>query len=73
MKTPASRLSNGVEKYDDVIHHTTHALQEALSHLHRFSSFVWMSKNDLNTPQVDEYFLEKGEENLPLLRSLVSR
>ena len=40
--------------------------------IHRFSSFVWMSKNDLNTPQVNAYFLEKGEENPPLLRSLVS-
>ena len=64
---------NRVYEYDVAIHHTTHALQEALSYLHRFRSFVWMSKNDLNTPQVDAYFLEKGEENPPLLRSLVSR
>ena len=76
LKTPASRLRVDERKRSLRIrwcHHTTHALQEALSYLHRFISFVWMSKNDLNTPQVDAYFLEKGEENPPLLRSLVSR
>ena len=37
------------------------------------SSFVRMSKNDLNTPQRNAYFLENGEENPKLLRSIVSR
>ena len=37
-----------------------------LSHIHRFSVFMWTGANDSNTLRVDAYFLKKktGEKNL---------
>ena len=33
-----------------------------LSHIHRFSVFMWTGKTDSHTPRVDAYFPKNGEK-----------
>ena len=57
------RTKTDVFEYDDVIHHTAHALLGMIPSSHSFDLFVWMSENDSNTLRVetDVHFFENGE------------
>ena len=57
------RTETDVFEYDDVIHHTAHALLGMIPSSHSFGIFAWMSVNDSNTlrVEIDVHFFENGE------------
>ena len=64
------RTKTDVFEYDDVIHHTAHALLGMIPSSHSFGLFVWISLNDSNTLSVDldVYFFLKTENKISPLK-----
>ena len=52
------RKKTEVFEYDDVIHHTAHALYGMLSFFHCFSVSVWTGENDFSKTEKNVRFLK---------------
>ena len=67
----SGQTKTDVFEYDDVIHHTAHALLRMIPSFHSFGLLVWVSENDSNTLRVDldvYFFFLKTENKISPLK-----